>query len=662
MGKHTAQLVTPRYSLFFGLLILFSAMTFPLNPGVSGMQISVVLLVWLYYRQQNRIKQRELLSYLEQITGDLDAPIQDNLEQSPLPMVVFRPETGEVIWANAHFLREIIQEETLSHGKITDLLPEFDGRWILEGKSQSPTEQIVNNRRFLVFGSLMRANGKSGGSYLASTYWVEVTELSQQRDLLRATRPTVAVIMVDNYEDLLRNLTESQSSAILSAINTKIGTWIEGTNGILRRYARESYLMILEQQELDQLIQKKFEILDSMHEIVNPSGIAASLSIGVGTDGETLEETMKHANLSIEMALTRGGDQVVIRNKITFEFYGGRATETEKRTKVKSRVMANALSSLIADSSRVFIMGHKFPDMDAVGAAAGVFALCRKKATPSYLIHQGESSAEELYQRLGEQADYHERFITTQEALVLADSRSLVVVVDTNRPDQVQAPEVLESCTRVAVIDHHRRGSSYIEGAVLNYHELYASSACELVSELLQYTIEPTDLLRAESEALLAGIVLDTKNFTLRTGGRTFEAAAFLRRCGADTNEVKKLFQNDLEGAISRYKIVQSAQVFREAVAIAWTNESVGRVVAAQAADELLNIRGVDTSFVLSGTGSEVLISGRSMGSMNVQMVLESLGGGGNAASAGAQLQNIPVEEGLKVLKQAISQYLDEEK
>lgn len=324
--------------------------------------------------------------------------------------------------------------------------------------------------------------------------------------------------------------------------------------------------------------------------------------------------------------------------------------------------MANALAALIADSSRVFIMGHKIPDMDAVGACAGVFALARKKNTPAYIIRQGkDSSAEVLYDNLSTLPEYQEKFLSAQEALLLADSRSLLVVVDTNRPDMVQAIELLDSCTRVAVIDHHKRTSSYIEGAVLNYHELYASSASELVAELLQYTLEPIDLLNKEAEALLAGIVLDTKNFTLRTGGRTFEAAAFLRRCGADTTKVKKLFQNDLEGAISRYKIVQNAQLYRNNIAIACSPTSVGRVVAAQAADELLNIRGVTGSFVLVQDDGEVLISGRAMDdSLNVQLVLEPLGGGGNAAAGGAQLQNQGLDETLTALKKAIDKYLSE--
>ena len=434
-----------------------------------------------------------------------------------------------------------------------------------------------------------------------------------------------------------------------------------GTGGILRRFQRERYLFLFEERYLSKFIESKFDILDAIHQVVNPSGMNASLSIGVGMDGDSYKELLDFANLSIDMALSRGGDQAVIRNRLTFEFYGGRSKETEKRTKVKSRVMANALSSLISDSSQVFIMGHRAPDNDAVGAAAGVCSLCRKNGVPAHIIQEaGTTPAQELIDRLQQLPEYHDCFLYAQDAMIIADSRSLVVVVDTNRPEQVQALELLQSCNRVAVIDHHRRAATYIEGAALNYHEPYASSASELVTELLQYVIEPNHLLRAEAEALLAGIVLDTKNFTMRTGGRTFEAAAFLRRSGADTAEVKKLFQNDLAGTIAKYSIIQNAKLYRNNIAVAVADRPVGRVTAAQAADELLNIIGIVASFVISPDGERVNISGRSMGDTNVQIILEKLGGGGNAAAAGGQIVGKSVDEVAQDLARAIDQYLEE--
>ena len=318
-------------------------------------------------------------------------------------------------------------------------------------------------------------------------------------------RSMAAVLLIDNYDDLMKNLSDNERSAILSEIDNRLDAWVAGTGSLLRRYQRERYLMIFEERYLQQFVEKKFEVLDAIHQVSNPSGINASLSIGIGKDGESFQELLQFANLSIEMALSRGGDQAVIRNKFTFEFYGGRSAETEKRTKVKSRVMANALSALLADSSQIFVMGHKFPDMDATGAAVGVCAAARKKGVPAYIIKEATSNpSKPLIDKLLQQPEYHTSFLMPQEALLIADSRSLVVVVDTNRPEQVQSQEMLASCNRVAVIDHHRRAATYIEGAALNYHEPYASSASELVTELLQYIVEPADLLRVEAEALLA--------------------------------------------------------------------------------------------------------------------------------------------------------------
>lgn len=645
------------------LLVLFSVLTVPHNPPLAMGELTIVVLVWVYLRRDRITRQRELIEYLEKVTGDIETPVEDNLERSPFPVLVYRPETGRIIWANHHFKNILGQSKDIAQANITDLIPDFEGRWLIEGKPQSPHEEQMADRRFFVYGSLVRGKERGRGGYLAATYWLDITEFSKKREELIATRPTVSVITLDNYEDLMRNLTDSQSATLLSAINKKLSEWVDGSHGVFKRYTRENYLLIVEQQHLQQLIEKKFDIIDNIREIVNPHGIAATLSIGIGKDGESLEEMLQFANLSIDMALSRGGDQVVIRNKVTFEFYGGRAKETEKHTKVKSRVMANSLAGLIADSSRVFIMGHVYPDMDVVGAAAGVFALARKKNTPSFIIRHGkDSSAEVLYDKLEKNPEYQEKYVTAQEALFLADSRSLLVVVDVNRPDRVQAPEFLESCNRVAVIDHHRRTSTYIENTLLNYHELYASSACEMVAEILQYTVEATDLHRDEAEALLAGIVLDTKNFTIRTGARTFEAASFLRRCGADTNEVKKLFQNNLEEAKARYQIVQTAQAYKhDSIVMAWSEEEVERVIASQAADELLGISGVQTSFVIFQKEEQVMISARSMGDINVQLIMEKMGGGGNAAAAAAQLEIKSVPEGIAQLKQAIDTYLQEE-
>ena len=659
MNRKISKLLQPSVQLYFVILILFALASALFSIPLAVLEAVVVLILGLYTRTSGHKRRREITKYIENITGNVDVATKDTMVNSPLPMVIFRPESDDIIWTNDRFLRLTGDREHLFDAKLSSVVPGFDTRWLLEGKNECPDHVSFCGRRFVVYGHLVRT-GDKGGGFLATTYWVDVTELCETRDKYLASRPVMAVLLLDNYEDLMKNLTENERSAIYSEINARLDSWVADTHGMLRRVERDRYYYIFEEQYLARFIEKKFDILDTIRQVSNPSGIAATFSIGVGKDGGSFQELMQFANLSIEMALSRGGDQAVVRNQFTFEFYGGRSKETEKRTKVKSRVMANALSALVADSSQVFIMGHKSPDNDCMGAAAGVCAIARKKGVPAHIIREaGSPPAKVLMDKLAHLEEYQGCFLSAQEALLLADNRSLVVVVDTNRPEQVQSLDLVQSCNRVAVIDHHRRAATYIEGAALNYHEPYASSASELVTELLQYIADPTDLTRAEAEALLAGIVLDTKNFTMRTGGRTFEAAAFLRRAGADTAEVKKLFQNDLEGTIAKYAIIQNAKLYREKIAIAVVDHTVGRIVAAQAADELLNIIGIDTSFVLYPDGERVIISARSMGDTNVQVILEKLGGGGNAAAAGGQISGKSLSQVATELTQAIDQYLE---
>ncbi len=659
MNRKLARLLQPSFQLYFVCLVLFALISAFFSIPLAVVELAVVLALSVYSRQHSNRCRREIARYLENVTGTVDTATKDTMANSPLPMIIFRPESDDIIWTNDRFLQLTGEREHLFDAKLSALIPGFDSRWLMEGKNECPTEVEYGSRRFLVFGHLVRTGGRSGG-FLATTYWVDVTEFSLIRDQYQATRPVAAVLLLDNYDALMKNLTENLRSALVSEIDARLDEWVAESGGMLRRYQRERYLFVFDEQYLAKFIEDKFDILDAIHQVVNPSGINATLSIGVGKDGENYRELFQFANLSIDMALSRGGDQAVIRNKFTFEFYGGRSKETEKRTKVKSRVMANALSALVSDSSQVFIMGHRSPDNDCIGAAAGVCALCRKNGVPVHIIKEASPPpAQELIDRLAPLPEYQDCFLTAQEALLIADSRSLAVVVDTNRPDQVQAAELLESCNRVAVIDHHRRAATYIEGAALNYHEPYASSASEMVTELLQYIVEPNQILRSEAEALLAGIVLDTKNFTMRTGGRTFEAAAFLRRSGADTAEVKKLYQNDLADTVAKYALIQNAQLYRDHIALAVSRQPVGRIIAAQAADELLNIMGIDTSFVIAPEGDKVNLSARSMGDTNVQVILEKLGGGGNAAAAGGQVSGKSVDEVAQELKEAIDQYFE---
>ena len=660
--KKLAHLLEPSLRLYFVCLVLFALASGAWgNWPLAAAEAVVVVALYFYFRRSNAQRQKEILQYIENVTYNIDVATKDTMANAPLPMVIFRPESDEVIWSNDRFLQITGEREHLFDLKLSDAVPGFSSRWLMEGKRECPNEVTLGQRRFLVFGHMIRTDEHGGRSYLATTYWVDVTDLAHMRDEYYAKRPVLAILALDNYEEIMKGQSDNAKSALMSSINDRLDQWTAPAQGVFTKYDRDRYLFLFEERYLKEFQDGKFSVLDAVHEVQNASGLPATLSIGIGKEADSFQELFQFTSLSLEMALSRGGDQAVIKNKFNFEFYGGRSKETEKRTKVKSRVMANALGELVADASRVFVMGHKYGDLDCIGAAAGVCAIARKRGVPAHIIREsGQTPAADMIARLGALPEYQETFVTGQDAIILADTRSLLVVVDTNRPEQTVSEELLLSCNKVAVIDHHRRAATYIANAALNFHEPYASSASELVTELLQYLVEPSDLLRCEAEALLAGIVLDTKQFTMRTGGRTFEAAAFLRRCGADTGDVRKLFQNDLEGTVARYSIIRNAQMYRDGVAVAAVDHPVGRIIAAQAADELLNISGVDSSFVLFPDGERVIISGRSMGDTNVQVILEKLGGGGNASAAGGQIPGT-INDVTKRLLRAIDQYFEDE-
>ncbi len=660
--KKLSRLLEPGMPLYFIVMLLFAAAAaVTQNYILAALEVVITGGIYIYFRQSTAHRRKEILKYIDSVSYNVDAATKDTMLNAPLPMVIFRPDSDEVIWSNDRFLKLTGEREHLFDTKLSAAVPGFSAKWLLEGKHECPEEVVLGDRRYAVFGHLVHT-GDQGGGFLATTYWFDVTEHANLRTVHTESRPVVALLLLDNYDEVLKNAAENTRASIVGEISQKLGELAEETNGLFAQLDRDRYLLIFEARHLPKLQEEKFPILDAVHNLQNPGGIPATLSIGVGVDADNFQELFQYASLSVEMALSRGGDQAVIKNRFNFEFYGGRTKELEKRTKVKSRVMANALGELVADASRVFIMGHKNADMDCIGAAAGVFAIARKRGVIAYIIREpNPTPADSMTDRLAELPEYAGRFIDAQDALLLADNNSLLVVVDTNRPEQVASQELLESCNKVAVIDHHRRAATYIADAALNFHEPYASSASELVAELLQYILEPANLLRVESEAVLAGIVLDTKHFTRRTGGRTFEAAAFLRRAGADPTNVQEHFQNDLEGTIARYDIIRNAKLYRGTIAIAQVDHTVGRVTAAQAADELLNIAGIDTSFVLFPADDGVTISARSAGEINVQVVLEALGGGGNAATAGAQMTEVSMEEAVRQLTVSINQYLEKE-
>ena len=646
-NKKLSRLLEPNLKFYFAVMLLFAVAAIPVNWQLALAEGTLTVLLYFYFRQSNQKRRQGVLQYIDSVTGSVDTASKSTLINSPLPTLVFRPDTGEIIWSNESFLQLAGIREHLFEMRLSEAVPDFQVQWLLSGKQESPERVELNNHRFRVYGSLVRSRNRTGvQSLVATTYWVETTEADHLREVYEASRPVAAILMLDNYEDLMKACEDTQRSAVLAQIDEKLQTWANAGQGILLKTDRNHYLFLFEEQYFQHFVDEKFSILDTVRAIRVAENIHPTLSIGIGKDSPSIPELYKNAKLSLEMALSRGGDQAVVRNQVDFAFYGGRTKATEKRTKVKSRVMANAFRELIADAGEVYIMGHSFADMDAVGAAAGICCAARKRGKQARIVIDREhTAAETLIARLDALPEYSGVFLTPAEAFLQMRADTLLVVVDTNRPDMVENPQLLESCNRVAVIDHHRRAATYIENAAFNFHEPYASSASELVTELLQYLVEPTDLLREEAGALLAGIVLDTKHFTQRTGGRTFEAAAFLRRSGADTAEVQRLFQGDLKDMVTKYDIIRRAEMYRSNIAVSVVEEpGVDRVAAAQAADDLLTLKGVQASFVVYAAEGAVLMSARSLGEINVQVILEALGGGGNSTTAGARIEDTDPE------------------
>ena len=650
MNKKLPRMLRPNVRLYFIVIIFFALSTFFFGEyyrylGVAQFLLLIFLIIYTRYASKRRTE--KLIDYLESVSDGMDLTIRD----IPLPVMIYNPDTDEIIWSNDKFITAAGLKTPFFERNISDVLPDYNGEWLLNRKHEYPTPLTLGDEKYKVFGNLVRTDDE----YFATTYWINISAYEEISDEYYSSKLVIAVLLLDNYDELVKGTTEKERTVLLSNIDEKINSWASGKGGYICRTDRDRYLFIFEERHLDKLKKDNFYILEDIHYEISTNGVYATLCIGIGKDGETPNESYRFASLGIEMALSRGGDQAVIRNKYGFEFFGGHAPHMEKRTKVRSRIMANAFGELLNDASNIFIMGHKSADYDAVGAAIGISCIARSKNKQAYIVVNTEDNlAQNIIDEMALTGGYSDIFISEQEAILAIDSKSLLVVVDTNRIDQVESGALLLSCNRVAVIDHHRRSADYIDDAVLNFHEPHASSASELVTEMLQYLVDSAEILQVEAEALLLGIVLDTKGFSINTGSGTFEAAAFLRRIGAQVTAVKKLMQSDIETTTARYTLMREATMYRNGIIIAAGNEEYSRIEIAQAADELLNIQGVNTSFTVARTGDHVFVSGRSIGGLNVQVVLEKLGGGGSQLAAGLQVTGKSVDEVVEKLKKAI--------
>ncbi len=658
MNKKLGRLFWPGLWVYFAVMAVFVVAAALMQNYILAAAEAALLVIVVVFYVLNRDRRRKAVQNYAKAVFDVPQPVGH--ADTPFPMAMIRMGDSTVVWTNERFCRITGYQDRYLEQKLSAVLPNFQTDWLTSGKNEYPYDVSLAGHRYRVYGTLVRLDDPDQ-TVMGVLYFNDLTELYLIRDEYVRSRPVVSIILVDNYEELTKNLTEGAISAMNAKINDSISKWTEDYHGLLRKLERNRFLFVFEKRDLSRAMEDKFSLLEDIHQIENPAGLSASISIGIGVDGVSFEESYDFAALSIEMALSRGGDQAVIKDRFNFNFYGGRAKEADRTSKVRSRVTSNSMMELIGGSSQVFIMGHGNADLDSVGAAMGISCMCRKKGKKAHIVLDLENNASAmLIEEIRQVPEYKDVFISGQEAMLLCDNHSTLVVVDTNRPDQVEYRPLLEAIPKICVVDHHRRAAEYINPVVLNLHEPYASSASELVTELLEYAVERADVLPIEAKSLLAGIFLDTKSFNVRTGERTFEAAAVLRQWGADTVEVKKLLQSDFQDTMAKYQIIKSSRLYRQEIAIAALNTATTRPLAAQAADELLNISGITASFVLYPDGDHVYISARSIGQTNVQIILEPLGGGGNTATAGAQMRDCTVKDALDKLVASIDKFYEE--
>lgn len=658
------QLLVPDSRIYMIIMTLLIGIIAWYNQVVAVAGVFVLMYLLVYNFKVSHTKRQEWTHYIERLSTDVDTATRDSIFSMPIPLTMVDID-GTITWYNEKFTT-MVEEPELLEKKIGEVVPAFQLKELLEKDSGDMVQVKIGSRSFKVFSNVVKRDGPAGADHIILLYWFENTPYENLRRKYVQEKPVLALVQVDNYDEVIKSTDEVNRSKVIAEIDHHLHRWAGTVKAVIRKYEQDKYIVLFEYQYLEQQESKRFEILDGIRDIKEGNHIPATLSIGIGSMGKDFQENLAYANTAKDLCLGRGGDQTAVKRKDDIKFYGGKSKAVEKRTKVKARVIAYGLRQLIEQSDKVLVMGHKQPDLDALGAALGMYRAARNRKKDAFIVLNGSNpSIEVLYNMMMEDEEYPKALISCSEAQRLLDrNRSLVIVVDTNRPGHTECPELLENNNRVVVIDHHRRSTDFIDNTLLTYHETYASSASEMVTEIIFYMEDSMALKNLEAEALMAGIALDTKNFTFKAGVRTFEAASYLRRAGADTTMVRQMFQDDLASIVSRAEVIKKAEIILGQIAIAVSDDHSenGQLVAAQAADTMLTIRGAKASFVLGTNESgAVFISGRSLGDINVQLILERLGGGGHMTVAGAQLPDTTMKAAREMLIESISASLEEE-
>lgn len=629
-----------------------------INLVLPAILFYILVVGYAYWSSEKR--KEELSEHIEHLTFSVDKAAKGTLINSPFPLIILETN-GNTIWKNEKFSKEFINIDINNY--LDSILKELkqsleNGEFV---KNKNINQSIViGSKTYKLLGEYIELKNKQS---IFTLYFMDNTELIKTEEKYINSQNCIGIIMIDNYEELMQRVENEDRSTFIAQIEKNIYEWATHFEGLVIKSERDTFVLIFEQKYLSEIENKKFNILDEIKELEWTNKAQFTLSIAVSNEGSSNYEKYKSAQAGLDIVLGRGGDQAVVRENGKYVFFGGRAQEVEKRTKVKARTVAHALKELILEAENVMVMGHSNSDMDCIGSSMGIYRLARSLGKNAYIVNNSYGiGLENFMKKAKEDDEYKNVIINKSEALAKISPETLLIVVDTSKKNYVEIPELLEETEKIVVIDHHRRSTEYIEDATLMFHEVYASSAAELVTEILEYSQEKIELTELEAEALYAGIMMDTKNFTFKTGVRTFEAAAYLRKYGIDTIKVKKWFQSDLATYNKISKIVEKAEVLEHAIAISIYDEQDkdANIICAKAADELLTISNIVASFVIGMMGDRVCISGRSIGDINVQLILEKLGGGGHITLAGAQVEGMTTEEVKTELINRINEYFSE--
>ena len=660
-GKILDRLTTKNviYVILIGLLCL-ALCGYDLRwiiPSIAIFSLTVVYTVWM-----NSKKKSEIANHIKDVTSDVSTASRGNLINTPIPLVLIETD-GNIVWRSKRFVEEFQNVDIATY--LTPIIKEIKMDIEKNNEAIEICKQFnIDKKSYKVRGSIVktkRREKRKQKEYVLSLYFINETKYNELFDTYNNSKPCIGVAMIDNYDEIIQRILPEKKIELLAKIEKEIIGWVVQTGGLIIKTERDYFVYVFEQKYLSEFEKEKFNILDKIKTIEYDTKFPITLSIAISADGKNNYEKYKSALAAMEIVLGRGGDQAVIRRDGKYKFFGGKTLEVEKRTKVKARTISQSISRVIESSDNIFIMGHKNIDIDAFGSALGLFRLSKCLGRKCYIVSEPKGkSLGKFIEVLNNEEEYKDVVITEEEALELITDNSLLMVVDTHKTSYVEFPELLDKFERKVVIDHHRKAPDCIENPLISFHEVYASSTAELVTEIVQYSQENIELKLIEAESLYGGIMVDTKDFTFKTGVRTFEAAAYLRKYGVDIIRVKKWFQADLESYNIIANIVKNVEILNDTIAVAVYEEEGenANLICAKAADELLTISDITASFVMAKMGDKVCISGRSIGDINVQIILEKMGGGGHITLAGAQLEGFSLEDAKDELIIRISEYL----